>query len=120
MARAASVCLVLLAFVAGACAQVPSYASFYAALSKRPDMTTVKAAVDAVGLTAYLSDPTRAITVFCPDNAGFTALLQQYPKLAPLADPSKLGSLSPLQKNLLKQVLYYHMFSGVTSTADHA
>ncbi len=58
-----------LLFAAAPAARAQSASSFYEAVSTNGALATLKAAIDAAGLTDALSDPTAAYTVFAPTNA---------------------------------------------------
>ncbi|KAG2488319.1 hypothetical protein HYH03_013169 [Edaphochlamys debaryana] len=74
---------------------LPFFTSVAAAASRTPALSTLLAAVEAAGLTATLSNPDLAVTVFAPTNDGFNATLTSLgiSASALLANPTVLGEI---------------------------
>lgn len=80
----------------------------YDVISGSANHTTLKAAIDAAGLSATLNDPTGEFTVFAPDNTAFTNLLSE------LGIPAS----DLLTSSDLADILKYHVLTGTVNSGD--
>lgn len=66
-------------------------------IDERPELSTLRALIDAAGIEDQLSDPTAEITVFAPPDSAFDAL------------PSELVAYLEANPDVLADVLLYHV-----------
>ena len=87
---------------------LPAPSTVYQALALDPDYSSLVAAIDAAGLASTLSDRNAEFTLFAPNNAAFTALLDALDD-NPSTGITGLGSFTAEQ---LAPILLYHVANG--------
>ena len=86
-------------------------ASIMAQLEKRPELSTLVAAIEFAGLQEALSARDAGLTLLAPDNRAFDRLLSRLG-----LSPSEL--LTAANKDLVTQILLYHVIEGEARSGD--
>lgn len=107
----ACIALLCLAFASTVSAQMPVAPSVADALALAPNNTlsTLKAALDAAGLTQALRNESLVATIFAPTNDAFAEAI---------AALNTTATALLANKALLTDILSYHVVPGVAATSD--